>query len=152
MGGVDTAVEDGDSDTLAGSAVPRTMRRATRDRFAVAAGLADSPSLGRSVVTVVGGGGAGDDGEGRVEGFGDGAEVEAMSGDDSVVQDVLDVGLRRELANGGLIVFGGLLHETAGCRGGGGAAPGLHGCDSQAVVAMKQACSKSEGAGLGITG
>ena len=64
MGLVDTAVDDGDADTLAHGGVPWAVRGTARDIVAVAAYLFDCPALGSCVVGVVGRWRRGRDGNG----------------------------------------------------------------------------------------
>jgi len=136
VGGVDAAVEDGDTDAFAGGGVPRAMGGSAGDVIAVTAYLLDGPTLrGGGVVGVVGAGwwwrwcwgGWSDDGVLRrvlavrradgvnaggflaVDDYGeagldDGMDEEMVSGDDAVVDDVFDVGLRSQLVHDGGVV------------------------------------------------
>ncbi len=68
-------------------------------------------------------------------GWRDGLQAEALGGDDAVVEDVGDVGLRGEEAEGGCVVL----------RGG-----GLHGSDAEMLVALVEAGSDGCGAESGV--
>jgi hypothetical protein len=67
----------------------------------------------------------------------DHAESEAMSRDDAIVEDVLDIGFSGEAAEGGCVVFLGL---------------GFNGSDAEVLVAVGETGSNGSDAGLCISG
>ncbi len=71
-----------------------------------------------------------------VGGGGEGLDAKAMGGDDAVVEDVVDVGLGGETAEGGGVVFGG---------------GGLDGGDAEVLVALGEAGSGGD-VGFGVGG
>lgn len=70
---------------------------------------------------------------------------------DTVVEDILDVGLVGELLDDGVIVFGGVLGRSYGGRGSGDSARVLDGGDSKTIVALEETGTESHGARLGVT-
>ena len=62
-------------------------------------------------------------------------DVEAVGGDEAVVEDVFDVGLSGETVHGGCVVFGA---EGLGC------------CDAEVRIALREAGSGGDGASLGV--
>jgi hypothetical protein len=143
MGGIDTAVEDGNAYSFADGGVPGAVYGTAGNIVPVATDLTDSPTLGRVVVGVGGGGRvarADDDGEGGGKGlFGSGAEEETVSGDEPVVQDVFDVGLEGELAERLRVLLGG----GAGCLDDG---------DAEVLVALEKTSADCLGATERVAG
>jgi hypothetical protein len=163
VGGVDSAIQNGDAGAFAHGGVPGAVCGATGDVVSVAADLTTCPALWGGVEGVVrlggwrgwrwrsgnGGGvgcvlGAGDGADGvQVDRAGDDGEVracgwcedEAAGGDDAVVEDVFDVGLGGEAVEGGGVVCGGVDHGEA-----------------EVIVALKEMGSGDAGADFGVAG
>ena len=148
VGGVDSAIENSDADAVAHGGVPRASGWAAGDVVAVASDLADCPALRAGVEGVEGelrAGWSDDDAEGGLRNW---AQDEVAGGDDTVVQDVLDVGQGGEAAEGGGVgSWSGGAEMWLDHLG-----VDLDGDDTEAVVTQEDGCTGGMGVGGGVRG